>query len=226
MSPVQGKLNKRDELRLLVNSRHPVITIETTEEERVERLLYQIGDRLEVPVYTWSVTKGLARLKGEPLYQHRRPGQALANISIINGDAIFLLKDFARYCENDKICRRLRELGEKFRTARRSIVITGANMNLPPDLEGDAVPFAIGLPELEDLLPESAKRSPISIATVVSQFQPDGYAASRTSPRRPHKRRSSAHAALCVLSRGKADPAVMRRFTRSQAQHSSRRRSP
>ena len=64
-----------------------------------------------------------------------------------------MLKDFARYCENDKICRRLRDLTEKFRTARRSIVLTGAKIELPADLDGDALPFQLGLPEAEDLLP-------------------------------------------------------------------------
>jgi len=64
-----------------------------------------------------------------------------------------LLKDFARYCDNDKICRRLRDLAEKFRTLRRSMVLTAAKMELPRDLEGDAMPFELGLPEAEDLLP-------------------------------------------------------------------------
>jgi hypothetical protein len=31
-------------------------------------------------------------------------------MAVVQGDGIFLLKDFARYCENDKVCRRLREL--------------------------------------------------------------------------------------------------------------------
>lgn len=211
MSPVQGKLNKRDELRLLVNSRHPVITIETTEEERVEQLLYQIGTELDVPVYTWSVTKGLARFRGEPLYHTDDPGQALANISIINGDAIFLLKDFARYCENDKICRRLRELGENFRTARRSIIITGANMALPPDLEGDAVPFVLGLPELEELFSgvrqtladlSRDNRLPISLDPMGMQQAAQALAGLT-------KEEALRTLRLCVLSRGKADLAVI-----------------
>src|SRR5262249_21155897 len=133
VTTISSKLNKRDELRLLVNSLHPIITVETTQEERVEEMLMQIGTELEVPVYHWSVTKGLARFHGEPLYHTDDPDQALANIAIITGDAIFLLKDFARYCANDKICRRLRELAENFRKARRSIVITGASLQMPPD---------------------------------------------------------------------------------------------
>src|SRR5260370_121491 len=39
--------NKHDELRLLVNSRHPIITVETPEEERLEQLLFDIANELE-----------------------------------------------------------------------------------------------------------------------------------------------------------------------------------
>lgn len=145
--------NKHDELRLLINSRHPIITVETAEEERLEAMLLDVATELSVPLYEWSVTTGLAKAHGAPMYNTDNPEQAVSNIALIQGDGIFLLKDFARYCENDKICRRLRDLAEKFRTVRRSIVLTGASMQLPPDLEGDAIPFQLGLPVAEDLLP-------------------------------------------------------------------------
>src|SRR6266849_6672602 len=131
--------NKHDELRLLVNSRHPIITIETPEEERVEQLLLEVAAELAVPLYTWSVTAGLAKAHGAPIYNTDNPEQAVANVALIQGDAIFLLKDFARYCDNDRVCRRLRELAEKFRSERRSIVITAASLELPPDLRGDGL---------------------------------------------------------------------------------------
>jgi ATP-dependent 26S proteasome regulatory subunit len=145
--------NKHDDLRLLVNSRHPIITIETPEEERVEQFLFQVSAELAVPLYTWSVTSGLAKAHGAPIYNTDSPEQALANIALLQGDGIFLLKDFARYCDNDKVCRRLRELAEKFRAERRSIVITAASLELPPDLRGDSVPFQLGLPTADELLP-------------------------------------------------------------------------
>jgi AAA+ superfamily predicted ATPase len=147
------KPNQHDELRLLINSRHPIITVETPEEERLEALLMEVATELGVPLYEWSVTTGLAKAHGAPLYHTDSPEQAVANIALIQGDGIFLLKDFARYCENDKICRRLRDLAEKFRTVRRSIVLTAAKIELPADLAGDAMPFQLGLPEAEDLLP-------------------------------------------------------------------------
>ena len=151
--PITPRQDKHDELRLLVNSRHPIITIETPEEERVEQLLLHVAAELAVPLYTWSVTAGLAKARGAPIYNTDNPEQAVANVALIQGDAIFLLKDFARYCENDRVCRRLRELAEKFRSERRSIIITAAALELPPDLRGDSVPFQLGLPTADELFP-------------------------------------------------------------------------
>jgi ATP-dependent 26S proteasome regulatory subunit len=116
-------------------------------------LLLDTAAELTVPLYTWSVTSGLAKAHGAPIYNTDNPEQAVANIALIQGDAIFLLKDFARYCENDRVCRRLREMAEKFRAERRSIVITAAALQLPADLHGDSVPFQLGLPTADDLLP-------------------------------------------------------------------------
>jgi hypothetical protein len=144
---------KQDELRLLINSRYPIITVETPEEERLEQLLMTVATDLDVPFYSWSVTTGLARMNGAPLYNTETQEQALVNIDVIHGDGIFLLKDFARYCDNDKICRRLRDIADKFRTERRSIVISGPALHLPPELQSDAVPFQLGLPSADELLP-------------------------------------------------------------------------
>ena len=153
MKPLAPRQSKHDELRLLVNSHHPIITVETPEEERLEQMLQEVAAELAVPLYNWSVTAGLAKAHGAPIYNTDNPEQAVANVALIQGDAIFLLKDFVRYCENDRVCRRLRELAEKFRSERRSIVITAAALELPADLRGDSVPFQLGLPTADDLLP-------------------------------------------------------------------------
>jgi hypothetical protein len=148
-----AKHNKHDELRLLVNSRHPIITVETAEEERFEQMLLEVATELNVPLFEWTVTAGLAKYRGAAIYNTDQPEQALANIPLIQGDAIFLLKDFARYCDNDRICRRLRDLAEKFRTSRRAIVISAASTQLPTELASEAAPFQLNLPTLEELLP-------------------------------------------------------------------------
>jgi len=143
---------KQEQLRLLINSHNPIITVETSEETRFRELLGRVAADLGVPLFVWSVTEGLAKAGGAALYNSDQPEQALANIATIHGDGIFLLKDFARYCDNDKVSRKLRDLADGFRTVRRSIVLQAAAVTLPPEVEADAVAFQLGLPEAEELL--------------------------------------------------------------------------
>lgn len=59
---------KQEELRLLINSRSPIITVETGEEERFMKLLAAGASDLSVAWYAWSVTEGLAKFGGAALY--------------------------------------------------------------------------------------------------------------------------------------------------------------
>jgi AAA+ superfamily predicted ATPase len=202
---------KRDQLCLLINSRNPIITVETTEEQRFTTLLERVGDRLTIPLYTWSVTTGLARVGGAALYNSDQPEQALANIGTIQGDGIFLLKDFARYCDNDKISRKLRDLADGFRTARRSIILVAASLTLPPELNADAVAFQMGLPSAEELL--GAVKSTLTELNS-SQGVPIALDASGLGQLAKHLTGLSEEEALrvlrqCVLSRGKADAGLL-----------------
>jgi ATP-dependent 26S proteasome regulatory subunit len=208
--PVQ-KLDKRDELLLLINSRNPILTIETSEEERAEQLLFEVATQLGVPLFAWSVTTGLARFHGSPMYSSETPESALSNMAAVQGDGIFLLKDFARYCDNDRVCRRLRELAEQFRTARRSIVITAGSIQLPPELNGDAAPFDLGLPSLDEIcaevkqaLAEMNRESHIPVTldlATIQQLAKNLSGLRLTEAMRTLRR--------CVLAHGKADSSVL-----------------
>jgi len=143
---------KCDQLALLINSRNPIITVETSEEQRFLGMLERVTEQMSIPLYIWGVTTGLARFNGAALYNSDQPEQALTNIATIQGDGIFLLKDFARYCDNDRISRRLRDLADGFRTGRRSIVILAASIALPAELTADTVDYPLGLPSPEELL--------------------------------------------------------------------------
>ncbi len=202
-----AKPNKHDELRLLVNSRHPIITVETPEEERFEQIVLEVATELGVPLYEWSVTTGLARLHGAAIYNTEQPEQALANIALIQGDGIFLLKDFARYCDNDRISRRLRDLAEKFRTVRRAIVISAASLELPAELASEAAPFRFDLPSPEELMPgvksvlaEVHREQGIAVSLEVS-----GVAEVARNLAGLSEEEARRTLRMCVLSRGRAD---------------------
>jgi SpoVK/Ycf46/Vps4 family AAA+-type ATPase len=145
--------DKRDELRLLINSRHPIITVETSEESRVEELAAQVAAELDIPFFTWSVTAGMVRRgTDQAMYDTEDPDKALHNISLIRGEGIFLLRDFARYLEQDKILRRMREIAASFREVRRSILLSAPVLKLPAELDDDAVEFHLDLPDATLLL--------------------------------------------------------------------------
>jgi SpoVK/Ycf46/Vps4 family AAA+-type ATPase len=170
--------------------------------------LSEVAAELSVPLFVWSVTSGLVR-KGspQPLYHTDDPEQALANIALIRGDALFLLKDFARYLEQDRILRRMRELAENFRDARRSIVLSGASLKLPPELDDEVVPFHLELPDasllaevVRDTLAELVRTNRVQVA-----LNPDGLqqlARNLAGLTREEARRALVR---CVLERNRAD---------------------
>lgn len=137
----------RKELALLVNSQYPIIYLETWEEARATEILGLVAHDLGIPLYLWTVTTGLARAGGAPIYNSQTPAQALASIGEIEGDALFLLKDFHKYLRDDVVIRKMRDLSAEFRRARRSIIISAPVVELPIELEKDAARFSLGLPD-------------------------------------------------------------------------------
>jgi ATP-dependent 26S proteasome regulatory subunit len=206
-----AKPNKHDELRLLVNSRHPIITVETPEEERFEHMLLEVAMELSVPLFEWSVTTGLAKYHGAAIYNTEQPEQALANIALIQGDGIFLLKDFARYCDNDRICRRLRDLAEKFRTARRAIVISAATLQLPAEVASEAVLFQLGLPAAEELLPgvESVLAELNREQRIVVSLDVAGIGQVARNLAGLSQEQALRTLRMCILTRGRADAGLL-----------------
>ena len=141
----------RKELALLVNSQYPIIYLETWEEGRAQEILGLVAQDLGIPLFVWAVTLGLARAGGSPIYNTQEPGQVLAQIAGIQGDGLFLLMDFHKYLEQDVIIRKLRDLAQQFRRARRAIVISSPETKIPVELEKDTARFTLGLPDESEM---------------------------------------------------------------------------
>lgn len=137
----------RKELGLLVNSEYALIYLETWEEARATEIIALVAEELGIPLYTWAITTGFARAGGAPIYNSQTPAQALATIAGIKGDGLYLLKDFHKYFDQDVIIRKLRDLVQEFRRARRSIIITSPVMTVPIELEKDMARYSLGLPD-------------------------------------------------------------------------------
>lgn len=85
------------------------------------------------------------------IYNTREPAQALANMESMTVEAVFVLKDFHRHMDDPVVVRRLRDVGQKFATNRRTVIITAPEITIPPELAKLVEYFDLSLPDRERL---------------------------------------------------------------------------
>lgn len=173
-SPLSASIH---ELQTLIMSFHPAIVIETVEEERVQTLLQEATQDMNMQLLEWSITQGLARSHGAtnkdffgasetrwvdecaPPRAHKpaafedttEPLKALRHMQDISFKAVFLLKDFARHLEDAEVARQFREVVQLFAQSRSAIVLTGSAIQLPAEIAHDVVYFDLKLPGRDEL---------------------------------------------------------------------------
>lgn len=92
-----------------------------------------------------------AAAAGTSMYNTREPVQALANMESMTIEAVFLLKDFHRHMDDPVVIRRLRDVGQKFATNRRTVIITAPELTVPPELTTLVEYFDLPLPDRDRL---------------------------------------------------------------------------
>src|SRR4030065_261481 len=115
------------DLRTLIRSRHPLIVIETVEEERVLTLLQSVAAQERMPLFEWSVTRGLTRTDGSPSL-NKMTATPLALLQHLNGltvEGIFWLKDLAPHLQEAAVARQLRGVSQHLSRSRATCVLTG-----------------------------------------------------------------------------------------------------
>ncbi len=85
------------------------------------------------------------------IYNTREPVQALANMESMTVEAVFILKDFHRHMDDPVVVRRLRDVGQKFATNRRTVILTAPEITMPPELTTLVEYFDLPLPDRDRL---------------------------------------------------------------------------
>jgi len=88
---------------------------------------------------------------GTAIYNTREPVQALANMESTTLEAVFILKDFHRHMDDPVVVRRLRDVGQKFATNRRTVIITAPEITVPAELTTLVEYFDLPLPDRDRL---------------------------------------------------------------------------
>jgi len=148
------------DLKTLVLSFHPVIAIDTVEEERAEKLVGAVADELSMPLFEWTLTRGLSQqgtgqAAGPGNRNTAKPLDLLGHLRGLTVEGIFLLKDLARHLEDPAVCRAFRDVSQRFAETHSTLVVTGAAHSFPRDVDASIVHYELSLPgeaELADVV--------------------------------------------------------------------------
>ncbi|MFZ3213276.1 MAG: AAA family ATPase, partial [Terriglobales bacterium] len=118
------------------------------------------ADRLARAVLS-SVGSDAGAAPRSAIYNTTDPVQALANLETMTIEAVFVLKDFHRHMDSPVVVRRLRDVGQKFSTNRRTLVLTAPAIEMPAELAGLVEFLDLPLPDrnrLREIIRETYTR--------------------------------------------------------------------
>ncbi len=141
------------DLRTLVLSRHPAILVDTADEERAIALLTAVATQVHLPLYEWTIIRGLGPA-GSPggLAGSNTPLAGLANIADLRQPGLFVLYDFARHLPDPMVSRKFRDLLEQFGSpsSTSTLVLVGHGSELPPEIRPHVVTYELVPPTRHD----------------------------------------------------------------------------
>lgn len=140
-----------EDLKLLVRSRYPILTVETYEEDRLEDLVAAVAADLGQPFWTWSVTRGLHRRgTDQPIYDTTQPLALLRHLGSVRVPGVYLLRDFHPYLADPTVVRHLREYAQG-ETHPGTLVLCSPALEVPLELRKLSARYVLDLPEEAEL---------------------------------------------------------------------------
>ncbi len=156
-----SSLNQIEQLNILTRAKYPLLYIISWEERRIEDMLRQVATDRRKQLYLWTLTNGIVHIDAaanagvDPAT--RNPLTALDTIEQSQESAIFVLKDFHPFLEKHGspehavIVRKMRDVINRLKESRKTLVILSPILQFPAELEKDITVLDYSLPTLEEL---------------------------------------------------------------------------
>src|SRR5690242_11542404 len=141
------------DLDAIIRSRTPLVVVETNEEPQVVRMTRQIGKRLQLKTYRWTVTEGLQAFEpcDQPMRSLVKSQDILSYIKTESKYCLFLLLDYHPYLEDPLHVRRLKDIALTYDKHYSTVLIVGPALKIPRELEPYVATFHLPLPTPEQL---------------------------------------------------------------------------
>ena len=146
-------MGELEDLTTLVRAATPLLVIETVDEQRVVECFRHVIAQSLRPLWRWSLTDGLRRLDFAAETEAVAPDATTTLDAIRAAEAagIYLMFDFHPFLRYAMSQRLLREIVQRQRSAAHTIVLVGAKIELPDELEALALRVPLSLPDLKEL---------------------------------------------------------------------------
>lgn len=136
------------DLAAIIRSRTPLIAVESNEEPQIVSMVRQIGNQLQLKAYRWTVTEGLQAF--EPCDQPRQSvlkSQEILNyIKTASPYSLYVLLDFNPYLQDSVHVRFLKDIALGYDKHYSTVVLVGASLSIPSDLQPFTAYFRLPLP--------------------------------------------------------------------------------
>lgn len=149
-------MKELDDLRVLVESRFPVIVLETWEESRALAVLRRLAMEEGRAMFRWNLVDGLMRddLQGTPAFTSTAaPEAVLEHIRKSDQPGIFALCDFHPFLEdNPRVVRLIKDIGQNHESNGHTLVLVSHAVDIPREISRMSTRFQLSLPDERQLL--------------------------------------------------------------------------
>ncbi len=142
-----------DLLDIYFRARFTLLVVVTPEEERLLQMVKTACERSRRLALTWDLADGFQALTptAVSLPSARDPLSALDQADKWEGEALFVLKDFHESWNNPQIKRKLRGVSQRFKFAKKTLLVTASTGKIPDELKDEAVLVEFPLPNADQL---------------------------------------------------------------------------
>ncbi len=143
------------ELDTYLRARFTLIVLTTHEEERAMQVVREMCEHTRRMCISWDAAEGFQWvLQGTgSLPSARDPLSSLEQIDKMDPDtpSLFVLKDFHDFWGNAQVRRKLRNLAQRMKQTKKSILIITPSAKVPDELKDEVVLETVPLPDVEEL---------------------------------------------------------------------------
>lgn len=141
------------DLEAIIRSHTALVAVESNEEPQVVRMVRQIGQRLQLKTFRWTITEGLQAFDpcDQPSKSVLKSQELLNYIRNEGQNCLFVLLDFHPYVQDAVHMRQLKDIALTYSKHYSTVVLVGYALQIPEELKPYVAHLRMPLPTLDEL---------------------------------------------------------------------------